>query len=161
VANDPSQPRRQALLAHVAFRLARSQQTAPDLRSEAMRQGKEALAKVELSNVSALEKTLVRLEGCITRLTFEASDSGCIAPLLPELAAATGADAPRLASAVTELAVLAEGAPSELVETASRLLDHVPPARRGSLRYRLSAAALQPRLQLSHSESPLAPARPP
>lgn len=153
VANDPSQPRRQAMLAHIAFRLARIAELPLATRREALDTGAVALAQVETSTLPALEKTHARVEHCSASHALAPLGSTCSVALLPELAAIAEADTTRLATSVAELATRAGGEHRRLEALAIELLLRVPASRRHSLRYGFSATALHLPINQDQSET--------
>jgi eukaryotic-like serine/threonine-protein kinase len=145
VANDPSQPRRQAVLAHIAFRMARTEHRPREIRELALRVGEKALARLEASALPTTEKLHAQIESCSAKLALAQAGAACALALRPQLSNVDGLDSARLAPAVAELASRAGADQPDLVKLARELLARVPEARRGSLRYQLSVASLQAR----------------
>lgn len=79
VSNDPTRPRRQALLARTAFLLAKSgKEIDAHLRTQIFRKGDIARNAVEASNLSENEKLLITAQRCLAFIEIEPSQLECL-----------------------------------------------------------------------------------
>jgi hypothetical protein len=140
-ANDPTQPRRQIKLAHIALKVARIQSKPLDIRARALREGTDALDSLLEESLPRRERTHALVEACSAHLSLYPSDAQCIETVLASLEVFTPAEAQRLAHPMTELAARAPNHPG-LTQLSRDFLAEIPEPRRQSLRHKLSEAAL-------------------
>jgi hypothetical protein len=140
-ANDPTQPRRQIKLAHIAFKAARIQSKPLDVRIRALREGTAALEPLLDSPLPQHERAHALVEACSAQVSLDLADAHCIDSVLASLEAFGEAEAQRLAHPLTELAARVRTNPG-LAQLSREFMARVPEPRRQSLRHKLSEAAL-------------------
>lgn len=107
VANDPSQPRRQAMLARIGYTLAVLEPAASPGAREAWTTGEAGIAALPDQALPGTEGLALDAMGCIAR-SHATGNPGCLAPMLDRVLAASDPEKPefRLADRAVELLAL-------------------------------------------------------
>jgi tetratricopeptide (TPR) repeat protein len=107
VANDPSQPRRQAMLARIGYTLAMLEPARSPPARKAFESGENGIVELPEQSLPGTERLALDAMACIAR-AHATGDAGCVAPLLAQVIAASDPEAPefRLADRAVELLVL-------------------------------------------------------
>lgn len=139
---DPVQPRRQAMLAHIAFNLARLDSVESSLRIQALQIGSQALRVVESSALSAQERLHVLAIACVAKLSLR-QGGDCVQQLdVRARQVDRYTEAIRLLHPIAELSALSTPIPTGLRELAREIDETVSPERGRSLRHLLTRLAL-------------------
>lgn len=160
VANDPSKPRRWAMLARIAFALAR---VAPADRSAALwlDQGERALVRIDAADLTAREYLLLQGRRCIAGLAVTPARYApdCAANVWPRLSRAADpapADYDQLFESAHLALALERAGPDATERRALELLRSrlraLPAAQHQSIEYLLALRALSERLEPGGTE---------
>jgi tetratricopeptide (TPR) repeat protein len=104
VTNDPSQPRRQAMLARIGYTLASLEPEASTRAREAWKTGDTGFTALPDEALPGTDQLALEAMGCIAR-SHASGDPACLAPMLGQVIAASDPEKPefRLASRAVEL----------------------------------------------------------
>ncbi len=124
VANDPSQPRRQAMLARVAFSLARLEGAGSAAAKDAAQLGDQGLQALSIDALPKGDHLSLAATACIAH-SHARADTGCAASMLDEILGASDPARPefRLADRAVELIDLLAKVDPELANSQRAAID--------------------------------------
>lgn len=157
VANDPTQPRRQAMLARIAYTLAALPETAAEPARTAHRLAEQARQALAADVLSGRERRNLELRACAAARRIAPAGPDCLHGVLEAILAQPDEVELSILGLVAQLlpALDGDGVRAGYVADLQRRLAAIPEARRGSLRYALVRAELMDLMPEAHAERAL------
>lgn len=154
--NDPTQPRRQALLAYIAYLTAEEWASSPEATATQLATAEAAFSHVERSALAEIERLRVACARCLAMLVLSRTENTCAEVLLTRMENLNRSqelsEDLRLLYAELASSLATSGGTQQL--RALQLLDTLPAASKLSLRYLVVRRTLVHRIDASSDELP-------